>query len=111
MKLTLSYSEAQNLIRKHLGLNEDVAVEISNDVVYPISPELTTLINAVDKELNGGNKIAAIREYRNYSGEGLWESKNIVERWDGYTGARNIILTKGRLPRVCHTNKVVSGLE
>lgn len=86
MKLTLSNTEALNIVRRHLALPSDIdieIVEIVTDKAATLTPDQLKLLATIDTLLSGPtpNKIAAIKEYRSVTCVGLWEAKMVVESW------------------------------
>ena len=82
MKLTLSNTEALNIVRRHLALPSDIDIEIVTDKATLTTDQLK-LLTTIDTLLSGPttNKIAAIKEYRSATWVGLWEAKMVVESW------------------------------
>jgi ribosomal protein L7/L12 len=92
MKVSLTYSEAQNVIANHLNANsihsEDIVIEPSAPIPAPspiptlfpaqVAAELDKLIRATNR---GGyaDKIGMIKAVRTLTGYGLKESKDFVE--------------------------------
>jgi ribosomal protein L7/L12 len=106
MKLLVSYSEAQSMVRRQMGLNSDVEVVIGRRqddkhvVVADLSPEYKRLVEFVDAN-QAFNKIGAIKEYRAVTGFGLKEAKDSVENW---SIVRPFIMRHGRAPQVSYAN-------
>jgi ribosomal protein L7/L12 len=96
MKLTLTLTEAQGIIRKSLGLGLCVPVEIT-DIKTTLSDHARQVIADVESLINRGSKIEAIKAYRAGTGVGLWEAKTVIEGWD-----------KDAKPLIEHTQQMVT---
>lgn len=98
MKLTVSLIEAEEAVRKMLGLESTVEIVISRNLENEfarVPSDLANLIRKVDNFMRDNQLIAAIKEVRSFKGFGLKEAKDIVEGW---SKTRPLILKLKRLP-------------
>jgi hypothetical protein len=98
MKLELTYTEASKLIRYHFNLNDDVKIVIT-DVPSdrPDDPAILALIQDINgMDWLGGQKIQAIKHFREKVPCGLAEAKWAVENWQH---VRAWMKEKGHLPK------------
>ncbi len=100
MKLIMNLNEAKDIIRRHLSLAADTTIEFTS---LP-DDRLVSLVNKIDNLRIGGNNIAAVKEYRTFTGTDLWEAKTIA--MDNWPTARDIIMREGRLPRASRVNSI-----
>jgi len=88
MTLNLTLARAQEIIRQHLNLPNEVKVVISRKQKVSFNdlrPEVSALIKAVEKgDYRSGQLgfIPAIKEYRAATNSGLAQAKWAVENWN-----------------------------
>lgn len=76
MKIQLTIDEVKSLVLNHLGLAEDVVVEILD------TTSVLSLINVIQSlNYRECDKIQAIKTYRQFANCGLAEAKYAVENW------------------------------
>jgi ribosomal protein L7/L12 len=88
MKILITLDEVRSIVYKHFNLNPTVAEIVFSDLpvdiaaLHPLRAEFIAKLTKVELDINRGNKIGAIKEYRTLSGCGLKEAKDVIESWE-----------------------------
>ena len=99
MKLILTEKEAHSVIKSFYELTPEVQVEITKHEEIIIGRGvLDDLIMDIDALRHGSDqKIEAIKCFRSATGEGLLNTKRMIERWPK---TRAFILRERRVPKI-----------
>lgn len=85
MKLEITYNEAISLIRRNLNLIPEVVVVITDvpivNPVNPVHPVIEVLISDINKMCGCGDKVRAIKRFRETVSCGLGQAQWAVENW------------------------------
>ena len=101
MKIKLTTTEAHTIIRTYLNLAAEVEVTITKartkvDKIDRLIPNLANMIRDIDRlDINGGDKIPAIKRFRETIDCGLAEAKWVIENW---SKVKSFIIKNNRRP-------------
>ncbi len=101
MKLTISTSDAETIIRQHFGLPGGTLIIIETPNPSGLMPsQYRDLVDLIEKSLkdNQGYDIPAIKLYREGTKAGLYESKHAIQTF--WPTVRKILLEENRIPKI-----------
>jgi ribosomal protein L7/L12 len=91
MIMTLTMAEAtkmiQDAMRERMGVDVDVKILSESDLTKQFRTTYSSRIAEIEGNLNGHNKIGAIKALRTATRMGLHEAKAAIENWGAYLEA------------------------